>query len=64
MEMMAKDISEMKTCNALARQSQLSLTELRGIVKPATEEEDAKVSEMFRDGVAARLRCGLMPSTK
>ena len=59
MESMANDIKDMKQCGILARQVPLSLDELRDTQKPATREADARLVEMYRHDVAARLKCGL-----
>lgn len=58
-EDMAKDIREMKECNAMARQSPMTLEQLRETVKPSNKADDSKLVDMFKEEMMARLKCGL-----
>lgn len=64
LEDMAKDISEIKQCNTLARQAPASLAEMRKLFKPANKEDDSKVVDMYKKETFARLKCGLTPNQK
>ena len=56
---MAKDISEMKECSVLARQSPISVIELRKLAKPKTPQDEANIRELVTKDTLARVHCGL-----
>ena len=61
LEDMAKDIGEMKECNALARLAPKSLDEMRKLIKPANKEDDSTVVDLYKKDALARIKCGLLP---
>jgi hypothetical protein len=58
-EDMAKDIRELKECNAMARHSPMTLEQLREAVKPPSKADDSKLVDMFKEEMKARMKCGL-----
>lgn len=61
LEDVARDIGELKECNALARQAPLSLNDLRKLAKPANKEDDSRLVTLFGKDTIARMNCGLTP---
>jgi hypothetical protein len=56
------DMNEMNKCAALARQSPVTMAELRSTFKPKTGADDGALVEIFKKDTQARVSCGL-PTT-